>query len=58
MILAEHALSKGAVSDRECIGRITKLLDAPEAVIVALDLQRNRPDGDDRVGQRADALGP
>jgi hypothetical protein len=57
MILAEHALSRGAVSDQECIARITKLLDAPEAVIVALDLLRNRPDGDDRAGQRDGALG-
>jgi hypothetical protein len=39
MLLAEHTLSHGSVSDRECIARITKLLDTPEVVAASLGLQ-------------------
>jgi hypothetical protein len=53
MILAERTLSKGAVSDRECVDRISSLLERPDVVAVALDLQpRDGRDTEPRGGER------
>jgi hypothetical protein len=53
MILAEHTTSKGTISDRDCVQRIAELLDTPDAIAVALDLQPPDPGKTGRQGPDA-----
>jgi hypothetical protein len=57
MILAEHKLSNGAVTDRDCIEQITALLDTPEVILAFLMLEPKPAKAGDGSDSSRDELG-